>query len=118
MTPVTNALSSKEASPNEKGQISSINTWQSYGSSYNKWMKKGLFVARKRDEKEKPSPQQQVDEKERSSSLPFAAAWKRDEKEKPVHQYVACSPQQVDEKWLFFRLLLLGKRDEKGMKKN
>jgi hypothetical protein len=71
MTPVTNALSSKEASPNEKGQISSINTWQSYGFSYNKWMKKGLFVARKRDEKEKPSPQQQVDEKERSSFLPF-----------------------------------------------
>jgi hypothetical protein len=79
MTPVTNALSSKEASPNEKGQISSINMWQSYGSSYNKWMKKGLLVG-KEMKKRNPAPQQQVDEKERSSSLPFAAAWKRDEK--------------------------------------
>lgn len=117
MTPVTNALSSKEASPNEKGQISSINMWQSYGSSYNKWMKKGLLVG-KEMKKRNPAPQQQLDEKERSSSLPFAAAWKRDEKEKPVHQYVACSPQQVDEKGIFIRLLLLGKMDEKGMKKN
>jgi hypothetical protein len=30
---------------------------------------------------------------------------------------VACSPQQVDEKGLFFLLLLLGKRDEKELKK-
>jgi hypothetical protein len=88
MTPVTNALSSKEASPNEKGQISSINMWRSYSSSYNKWMKK-------------------------SALLPFAAAWKRDEKEKPLHQYVACSPQQVDEKGLF----CLEKGDEKELKR-
>jgi hypothetical protein len=92
MTQITNALSSKEASPNEKGQISSINRWQSYGSSYNKWMKK-------------------------SALHPLAAAWKRDEKEKPLHQYVACSPQQVDEKGLFFLLPLLGKRDEKELKR-
>jgi hypothetical protein len=58
--------------------------WQSYGSSYNKWMKKSAL---------------------------------RDEKEKPLHQHVACSPQQVDEKGLFFLLLLLGKRDEKELKR-
>jgi hypothetical protein len=44
MTAVTNALSSKEASPNEKGQISSINMWRSYSSSYNKWMKKSALL--------------------------------------------------------------------------
>jgi hypothetical protein len=78
MTPVTTMpCHQRKASPNEKGQISSINMWQSYGSSYNKWMKKcALF--------------------------PFAAASKRDEKETPLHQYVAYSPQEVDEKELFF----------------
>jgi hypothetical protein len=65
--------------------------WHSYGSSYNKWMKK-------------------------SALLPFAAAWKTDEKEKPLHQHVACSPQQVDEKGLLFIPFCCCL--EKGMKKN